>query len=51
MCYSLKSAKLWDHTLPNKENWKPMAIILKNKDFKDDAKFKRQKKHANKIIA
>lgn len=51
MYYSLESAKLWDHTLPNKENWKPVAIILKSKDFKDDAKFKHQKKYADKIIA
>lgn len=28
-----------------------MPIILKDKDFKDDAKLKRQKKRADKILA
>ncbi len=31
MCYSLDSAGLWDYTLPDKENPKPVTIILKDK--------------------
>ena len=51
MRYSLESASLWDHTLSDKENLKPVAIVLKNKDLKNDAKLERQKKRADKIPA
>ena len=49
--YSLESARLWDHSLSDKENPKPVAIILKEKDLEDDVKLKRLKKLADNIIA
>lgn len=51
MRYSLESAGLWDHTLPNAENPKPVPILLKGNDFDDDAKVDRQEKRADKITA
>ena len=51
MRYSLGSAGLWDHTLSDQENPKPVAIILKSKDLDDDVKLERQEKRANKIHA
>ncbi len=51
MRYSLESAGLWDHTLPDKENPQPVAIILKDKELEDDVKIERQEKRADKIIA
>ncbi len=51
MLYSLESAGLWDHTLPDKENPKPVAIILKDKGLEDDVELERQEKRADKIIA
>ena len=44
-------AGLWDHTLSDKENPKPVVIVLKGEDLKDDAKLERQEKRADKIIA
>ncbi len=51
MRHSLESARLWDHTLPDKENPKPVAIILKDKELEDDVKLERKEKLADKIIA
>ncbi len=51
MRYSLESARLCDHTLPDKENPKPVSIILKNKELEDDVKLDCQEKRADKIIA
>ena len=51
MRYSLESAGLWDHTLSDQENPKPVAIILKGEDLEDDAKLERQEKRADKIHA
>ncbi len=51
MRYSLESARLWDHTLPDKENPKPVAINLKDKELEDDVKLERKEKRAEKIIA
>lgn len=51
MQYSLESAKLWDHTLLDTENPKPMLIVFKGKNLKDDNKLEHPKKHADKIIA
>ena len=50
MRYSFKSAGYWDHTFPDEENPKSVAIILKDKQLKDDVKLERQEKHADKII-
>ncbi len=47
MRYSLESARLWDHTPQEKENPKPVAIILKNKELEDDVKLERQEKRAD----
>ena len=49
--YSFESRRLWDHTLSDKENPKPVAIIFKGEALNNDAKLERQKKHANKILA
>ena len=46
MRYSLESARLWDHTLSDKVNPKPVAIVLKLKDLEHDAKLERQEKRA-----
>ena len=51
MRYSLESAGLWDHTLSDEENPKPVAIVLKGEALNDDAKLERQEKRADKIIA
>ena len=51
MRYSLESAGLWDHTLSDEENPKPVAIILKGEALNDDAKLERQEKRADKILA
>ncbi len=51
MRYSLGFARLWDHTLPGKENPKPVAIIFKDKELKEDVKLKREEKLADKMIA
>ncbi len=51
MRYSLESSRLWDHTLPDEENSKPVGLIFKDKELKDDVKLEHQKKRANKIIA
>ena len=50
MRYSLESAGLWDHTLSDEENPKPVAIVVKDKDLEDDAKFERQEKRVDEII-
>ena len=51
MQYFLESAGLWDHTLSDEENPKPVAIVLKAEALNDDAKLKRQEKRTDKIIA
>ena len=51
MRYSLKYAKLWDHTLSDTENPKPVTIVLLDEDLKNDTKLERQEKRADKIIA
>ncbi len=51
MQYSLESAGLWDHTLSDTENPKPVVIVLLGKDLKNDTKLERQEKRADKIIA
>ena len=50
MRYFLKFVRFWDHTLSDKENSKPVAIILKGEALNNDAKLKCQEKHINKII-
>lgn len=50
MQYSLKSTRLQDHILSNKENPKPVAIVLKGKALNDDTKLKCQEKRTEKII-
>ncbi len=51
MRYSVEYGGLWDHTLPDKENAKPIAIIFKDKELEDDDKLERKEKRADKIIA
>ncbi len=51
MLYSLESAGLWYHTLPDKENPKPIAIIFKEKKLEDYVKLERQKNRVDMIIA
>ena len=51
MRYSLESIGLWDYTLSDTENPKPVLIILKGEDLKNDAKLECQAKHADKIHA
>lgn len=51
MQYSFEYAGLWDHTLSDTENPKPISIILKGKNVKDDAKFEHQEKCIDKIFA
>lgn len=51
MQYSLEFIGLWDYTLSNKENPKPMPLILKNKDLEDIVKLEYQEKRIDKIIA
>lgn len=51
MRYSLESAGLWNHALSDEDNPKPVAIISKDKELKDDAKLERQEKRADKTIA
>ena len=51
MRYSLKSIGLWDYTLSDIENPKPVAIILLSKDLKNNTKLEHQKKRRDKIIA
>ena len=46
MRYSLESARLWDHTVSDRVNPKPVAIVLKDKNREDDAKLERQEKRA-----
>lgn len=50
MQYYLQSVGFWDHILLANKNPKLVAIVLEDKDIKDDAKFKHQEKHTNKII-
>lgn len=50
MQYSLEFARFWAHTLLNTENFKPMPIDFKNKDLKNHAKVKNQKKRTDKIL-
>ncbi len=51
MRYSLESARLWDLTLPNQENPKPVGIILKDKELEDDVQLERQEKRADRVIS
>ncbi len=51
MQYSLKSARLWDHTLLDTANSKLVTIVLLGKDLKNNTKFERQEKRTDKIIA
>lgn len=51
MRYFPEFAGLWDHTLLDNENPKPIAIILKDKELQDDDKLEYQEKRADKIIA
>ncbi len=51
MHYSLQSRELWDQNFPDKENPKPVASILKDKELEDDVKLEHQEKRADKIIA
>ena len=51
MQYSLESAGLWHHTLSDQEYPKPVAIILKSKDLKDNAKLECQEKRVDNIHA
>ena len=46
MCYSLEPGGLWDHTVIEEVNPQPVAVVLKDKDFEDDAKRERQEKRA-----
>lgn len=50
MQYFLKSARLWNHTLLDKENSKLVAIIFKDKTFNNNAKLEHQEKQTKKII-
>lgn len=49
--YSLESVGLWNHIFLEKNNFKPVAIVFKGKDLKDDTKFEHQEKCMDKIIA
>ena len=51
MRYSLESAGLWDHILPNKKNPQLVAIIFKDKELEDEVKLECQEKRSDKIIA
>lgn len=50
MQYSLESTEFWDYTLSDTKNPKPVPIVLKGKDFEDDAKLECQEKRADKIL-
>lgn len=51
MQYTLEFVGLWDHTLSDKKNLKPEAILFKGNAFNNDDKLERQEKRADKIIA
>lgn len=50
MYYSLKFIGLWNYILLDNKNPKLVAIILKDKNLKNDAKLEYQKKCINRII-
>ncbi len=48
--YSLESIGLWDYTLTDKKNYKPVAIDLKATELPDDVKLNRWEEFADKTI-